>query len=142
MTTGRILPLSMTRTALPTLALLGLTLALLPAALAQAEDPARPDDAAWVEDCPPDMMCAASANETAGEEPTHGDCGAEVCAYDSPGALGPSDCIECMQPPVDAEAEAAEAAPRNTVPGASLAAAVGILGVAALAVAMLTGGRR
>ena len=105
---------------LPWMALLGLLLALAPTALAQEgeekpSDDARPDDAAWVEDCPPDMMCAAGAED---ENATYGDCGAEVCAYggedciecsgpsDSGGAepgqaLGPDDCIDCMRPPAD-----------------------------------------
>jgi hypothetical protein len=74
---------SMTRT-IATIGLLALLVAA-PAALAQdanetdekphvdcppgetcsdkAAGGARPDDAAWVEDCPPDMMCAAGAEE-------------------------------------------------------------------------------
>lgn len=108
----------MTRTALP-LALLALLLALLPSAV--ADEGARPDDAAWVEDCPPDMMCAAGGE-------------------DAPGALGPEGCIDCMAPPADApEAQDDEAGARD-VAAPSLLAAVGIVGVAALATTML--GRR
>ena len=99
------------RTAILTL-MLALVATLAPLAAAQddvkEEEPTRPDDAAWVEDCPPDMMCAAGADdpqaygdedciECSGpvdEGSTQNDGGAE------PGqALGPEDCIECMQPP-------------------------------------------
>lgn len=98
--------------------LLALVAALAPTALAQDEaksneTESRPDDAAWVEDCPPDMMCAASDGSTE-EEPSDGptydgNCGAEVCAYDShndaeerpDGSFGPDDCIECSTPPRD-----------------------------------------
>lgn len=54
------------------------TLTLAPLALAQETNGTRPDDAAWVDDCPPDMMCAAGADE--------------------PHAYGPEGCIECSGP--------------------------------------------
>lgn len=82
--------------------LLALMLALAAAPLAAAQETAeknetvdRPDDAAWVDDCPPDMMCAAGEPHPYGNEsciecsgpvddgPTYGDCGGEVCAYDA-----------------------------------------------------------
>lgn len=51
---------------------------------APKDDPTRPDDAAWTEDCPPDMMCAYDAGNGSAE----------------PGQpLGPDDCIECSTPP-------------------------------------------
>lgn len=91
-----------------TLALL--TLALLtaaPLAFAQ-EEPAtdknetRPDDAAWVEDCPPDMMCAADAgDEPSGDEPTRGpaDGSCENCRGDEePVLYGNDGCIDCSGP--------------------------------------------
>lgn len=107
--------------------LIALTLALLatPLALAQEnaeknETPDRPDDAAWVEDCPPDMMCAAGSEDPqpygdegciecsgpvdgpSDENATYdGNCGGEVCAYDGeerPQQLGPDGCIDCMGP--------------------------------------------
>ena len=135
-------------TTLPTMALLALIMLSAPFASAQESDEAaRPDDAAWVEDCPPDTMCAAGAREeddaTKGDEPTYsGDCGADVCAYDggAPGSLGPDGCIDCMAP-VDPASEG-DAAARKSVPGTSLAAALGILAVAALGVAILSDGRR
>ena len=65
-------------------------LALAPLASAQEEKTdtsERPSDAAWVDDCPPDMMCAYGGSDDA---PTYdGNCGAEVCAY------GEEGCIEC-----------------------------------------------
>ena len=140
----------MTRTAIPALALLGLLLLSAPLALAQKDDDAsgeaaRPDDAAWVDDCPPDMMCAMrGADDKAGDEaadgsadgdkPTYdGDCGGEVCAYQGePGTLGPDGCIDCMQPPAGSGQDA-QAAESNEVPGPSLAALGGILAVAAIA---------
>lgn len=81
---------------LPALALLGL-LMLAPAASAGTEEPACPDgaepkdgacpdqtpDQAWVDDCPPDMMCAMG-NGTAG--------------HDEPVAYGPDGCIDCSGP--------------------------------------------
>src|SRR5688572_20984435 len=97
------------------LAFLGLVLSLAPAALA-GDESACPDGTtptpegcsqqAWVEDCPPDMLCAAggpdadpaNGNVTEGnatDEPTFGDCGAEVCAY------GNETCIECNGPVPD-----------------------------------------
>lgn len=44
----------------------------------------RPDDAAWTEDCPPDMMCAYSHSNTS-----------------EPHAYGDEDCIECSGPIAD-----------------------------------------
>lgn len=169
--------------ALLSLLVLGLLLALAPSALAQEADqkPERPDDAAWVDGCPPDMMCAAGgadANESGkGDDPTYGaDCGAEICAYQGgPGTLGPDGCVDCMQPPRDQGSECMdgeqagescqddvqymappgdgtpalpqqdgqpEAAEKASVPGASLGVALGILAVAAIALALLTGRRR
>lgn len=93
--------------ALLSLLILALLLAVAPPALAQDEadqKPERPDDAAWVEVCPPDMMCAAGADGSAEDDkPTYdGDCGGEVCAYQGePGTLGPDGCVDCMQPPKD-----------------------------------------
>jgi hypothetical protein len=121
MTPARVLAASMTRTAL-SVALLGLTLASLPLALAQEGNATRPDDAAWVDDCPPDMMCAAA----------------------DPQPYGADGCIECTGGPVDqppgAEAQAGAADAKNEVPVPSLVAALAIVGVAALAVSLL--GRR
>lgn len=55
---------------------------------AKEENPEDPDNKAWVDDCPPDMMCAMNGSD----EPTHsGDCGGEVCAY------GDGECIECSK---------------------------------------------
>jgi hypothetical protein len=94
-------------------------LTFAPAASAQDEKPDQPTCAdgqtpesdgcsqqAWVDDCPPDMMCAAGGADNGTEEPTYGDCGGEVCAYGNgtgnhTGALGPDDCIDCMTPPRD-----------------------------------------
>lgn len=116
-------------------ALLGL-LMLVPAAMADETKPDEPaPDEATYSDCPPDAeVCAYGAEdciECSGmsdppqngtDEPTYGDCGAEMCAYDGGGsdgsagngtdgatygecrpeatvcALGPDDCIECMGP--------------------------------------------
>lgn len=69
-----------------------------PDASADASSPSQAagDDAAWVEDCPPDTMCAAGA-----EEPTRGpeDGSCEACrADDTPIPYGPGDCIECSGP--------------------------------------------
>lgn len=89
-----------------------LLLALLttaPLALAQEskEEPTanetRPDDAAWVEDCPPDMMCAATTSE---EEPARGpeDGSCENCrGEDAEPVLsyGNDTCIECSGPAPD-----------------------------------------
>jgi hypothetical protein len=79
--------------------LLALAASLLtaPAALAQ-EEPACPEgytetpegcsQQAWVDDCPPDHMCAASEDpDGSGAEPGQ--------------AMGPDDCIECSRPPAD-----------------------------------------
>lgn len=65
-------------------------LALAPIAAAQektneTDEPARPDDAAWVDDCPPDMMCAAGG--------------------DDPQEFGPDGCIECSRGPDDGSCE-------------------------------------
>lgn len=96
--------------------LIALTLALLatPLALAQEnteknETSDRPDDAAWVDDCPPDMMCAAGS-----EDPQpYGDEGCIECSgpvdgpadenatddgEERPQQLGPDGCIDCMGP--------------------------------------------
>lgn len=77
-------------------ALLALMTALAPSALAQEdekrEEPATNDSSenAWVEDCPPGMMCAMEQppadapqqDNASADEPTYsGDCGGEVCAY-------------------------------------------------------------
>jgi hypothetical protein len=98
-------------------ALLGL-LTLVPAAMAEDAKPTCPDGSepgpdgcaqnAWVEDCPPDMMCAYgdgadgnAADGNATDGPTYGDCGGEVCAYDDPArpiSYGPDDCIDCSGP--------------------------------------------
>lgn len=86
--------------------LLCLTLALLAAPLAAAQedttDPARPDDAAWVEDCPPDHMCAANDGDSDTKRPDDGGCEAEGCVYkgdsDEPIPFGPEGCIECSGP--------------------------------------------
>jgi hypothetical protein len=51
-------------------------------------DALRPDDAAWVDDCPPDMMCAMDRDDNATRGPE--DC--EYCRY------GPDDCIDCSAP--------------------------------------------
>ena len=115
------------RSLLP-LALLAAALAALPLAAAQegneTDGSADPDDKAWVEDCPPDMMCAYSGGgaeeprkdgEPAddgrvykGEDrPTYdGDCGGEVCAYGDP------DCIECSGP-VDSGSTCMDGAQEN-----------------------------
>lgn len=98
--------------------LIALTLALLatPLALAQentekneTETSDRPDDAAWVEDCPPDMMCAAGADDPQ----AYGDEGCIECSgpvdgpsdenatddgEERPQQLGPDGCIDCMGP--------------------------------------------
>lgn len=91
----------------------------LPMAAAE-ENPEDPEDKAWVDDCPPDQMCAFGGAEEepqsygdegciecsgpvdeGGDEPTYsGDCGGEVCAYDepvedSPETRGPEDCEYC-----------------------------------------------
>jgi hypothetical protein len=92
----------MTRTA-AMIGLLALAIAL-PLASAQEERPAsndtRPEDAAWIEDCPPDTMCAAGAEE----EPSRGDPSGicENCrGEDAPVQYGPEGCIECTGGPVD-----------------------------------------
>lgn len=84
------------------------TIALLTllAPLAAAQEETKPEEKpaegeqAWVDDCPPDRMCAYAGGEgEPKDEPTYsGDCGGEVCASDSPEALGPEDCIECSGP--------------------------------------------
>lgn len=126
----------MTRTALP-LALLGLTLAFLPAALAQEDNATRPDDAAWVDDCPPDMMCAAGSDDGTPSVPCpEGEtCADKAAAGGNP--YGAPGCIECSGP-VDAPQTQSDAT--DEVPAPSLLAALGIVGVAALAVSLL--GRR
>lgn len=121
MAPGEFLALSMIRY------LIALMIAMLlfaaPMALAQ-EDPntptndSDPEDKAWVDDCPPDHMCAFDAGEepaTESDEPTYdGNCGgaeptgeartnesssSEVCGYDESHSLGPEGCIECSLPP-------------------------------------------
>jgi hypothetical protein len=92
----------------PTLYIIMLALLAAPIAAAQddADDtkddtPERPDHAAWIEDCPPDMMCAA------GDPQPYGDEGCIECSGPvddggaEPGRLGPDDCIECMRPPAN-----------------------------------------
>jgi len=93
-----------------TLLCLATVLALLaaaPVALAQqaSDNSTRPDDAAWVEDCPPDMLCAAGAPEegNATAEPTRGpaDGSCENCrgdANETPILYGSDGCIECSGP--------------------------------------------
>lgn len=103
------------------LALVAMVLMIAPAALAEdapdatcpegyVESPEGCSQQAWVDDCPPDMMCAmADPEDTQGgdglpadrEEPTFGDCGGEVCAYDQSHnpAYGPEDCIHCTPGP-------------------------------------------
>lgn len=73
-----------------------LTLAPLAAAqedTSKTNETQRPDDAAWVEDCPPDMMCAAGGE-----------------------AMGPEDCIDCTRGPADGSCEycRGEEAPSGT----------------------------
>lgn len=86
--------------------MLALAVATVPTALAEEpkEDAAAPEEGeqAWVDDCPPDHMCAYSEpgeNETY-EEPTEGpDCGDVECAYDeAPQEYGEEDCIHCSGP--------------------------------------------
>jgi hypothetical protein len=72
----------------------------------QVETPEGCSQQAWVDDCPPDHLCAAGV-----EDPGHDagsrddgptapqDCGGDVCAYDSPGSYGPDGCIDCTQAP-------------------------------------------
>ena len=83
-----------------------LLLALLtaaPLALAQDEpknetNETRPDDAAWVEDCPPDMMCAYGGEEEPSRGPEDGSC--ENCRGEDQPVLyyGNESCIECSGP--------------------------------------------
>ena len=93
------------RTLLRFLMLALLTVAPLAAAQEETkpdESPERPDDAAWVEDCPPDMMCAASEPQAYGDEDCIACSGPADQGGAEPGqALGPEDCIECMRPPAD-----------------------------------------
>lgn len=102
----------MTRTLL-FLALVAAFLAAAPLVSAQETKEEEPADGgnAWVDDCPPDMMCAFQSNESGDapkdDRPTYdGDCGGEVCAYDGgerprddATPLGPDGCIECSQGP-------------------------------------------
>lgn len=68
------------------------------AGIASAEEKAnesnttRPDDAAWVEDCPPDHMCAFGAEENESEPIAYGN---ESCIECSGPARGPEDCENC-----------------------------------------------
>lgn len=154
----------------PTLAvaLLGMLLAATPLALAQSETNETTTDEgqqAWVDDCPPDMMCAFGADESSDENATAPrDCGGEVCAYDESekpapsgecmdgSACRPEDCEYCRtldgtdapaqdettQGPVSSHTDTQTQAEGNrSVPGASLVAALGVLGLAALAVNIL-----
>ena len=62
MSPGRVLGSTTMRAFLPPALLLAFAAALAPSAFAQEDAvSARPDDAAWVEDCPPDAMCAMDA---------------------------------------------------------------------------------
>jgi hypothetical protein len=55
----------------------------------------RPDDAAWVEDCPPDMMCAFGGAD--GDNAWVEDCPPDMmCALDDDNVTrGPEDCAFC-----------------------------------------------
>lgn len=121
----------MMRTLLTLIATLALLLA--PSALAQENESAdgvEEGEQAWVDDCPPDMMCAMEqpaeeepakeelGNETYDEPTYSGDCGGEVCAYEgAPGSMGPEDCIECTQAPVDPQDDDYVKAPEGSEGG-------------------------
>jgi len=108
-------------------------LLLVPLASAQdnetkpPDDAARPDDAAWVEDCPPDMMCAM-----------------DMPVDNSTHEYGPEDCIHCSHAPVPdgseepwAEscpdgAECLAGSPEDDAPAALDAPVVATIGVLAL----------
>lgn len=85
------------------LAFLAALVMLAPLAAAEADSgntttSDRPDDAAWVEDCPPDMMCAYSDTPHEGDDKNitrDPDC--EYCRF------GPDDCIDCTGMPVPAD---------------------------------------
>lgn len=91
--------------------LLLLTVATPFAAAQEDEPPADESHQAWVDDCPPDMMCAFGGAEDANETPeSYGDEGCIECSgpveddasNETPehdGRLGPDDCIDCMTPP-------------------------------------------
>ncbi|HVM44844.1 MAG TPA: hypothetical protein VM582_02820 [Candidatus Thermoplasmatota archaeon] len=132
--------------------LIALLLALAPAALAQEEekgDPARPDDAAWVEDCPPDMACAFG--DTVEDEPSRGpsDGSCDTCRGPTgelpaegtcmDGADAGEVCDDDVQyvggPPARTGGEPADAQPTREVPAAGVALAVAALGLAIVALA-------
>lgn len=83
------------------LTVLMLALALAPVAAAQETNetkPERPDDAAWVDDCPPDMMCAATTAEPT-KAPGNESCAEEGCVYKGePNQYGSDGCIDCSGP--------------------------------------------
>ena len=121
------------------LALAAMTLMLVPAAAAQEDAKTCPDGyvdspegcsrQAWVDDCPPDMLCAAGADEPvqygnesciecsgiADPEPIHyGDDGCIDCSGvtdDAPDGRGPVDCEFCRGE--DLEASGADAARKD-----------------------------
>lgn len=68
------------------LAFLAAVLTLAPLVAAEADQGNdRPDDAAWVEDCPPDMMCAAN------DQPVDN-------STDDATQYGPGGCVDCSAP--------------------------------------------
>lgn len=96
---------SMTRTLIA--AMLAMMTLLTPLALAQGETnetrdaPADEGEQAWVDDCPPDMMCAYDTPQEYGDEDCI-ECSGPVDDGAEPGqSLGPEDCIDCMQAPRD-----------------------------------------
>ncbi|HUR68826.1 MAG TPA: hypothetical protein VM370_06225 [Candidatus Thermoplasmatota archaeon] len=111
------------------LALLTLSLLTLPLAFAQEDNSTRPpdgsadpsspsqaagDDAAWVDDCPPDMMCAAGANDTDEHPDGRPDvCDADVDCAGGTNPYGSPDCIECTGGPVDAGSDCMDGADDN-----------------------------
>jgi hypothetical protein len=60
----------------------------------QVETPEGCSQQAWVDDCPPDALCAASEGNQTAEE-----CDADTC--DHPVAYGNDTCIECSGPVPD-----------------------------------------
>ena len=126
------------------LTVLMLALALAPVAAAQETNetkPEAPDDAAWVDDCPPDMMCAAGAEPNQYGSDGCIDCSGPVrgpadgsCEY-CRGNENPSTCMdgadanETCDPdvqyfgdPINSHAPAeAQSETTNAVPGASFA---------------------
>lgn len=144
-------------------------LLMLPVAVASDDSTNQtPDDHAWVEDCPPDMLCAASeGNATA----PHTECpdGASDCMpTKAPGGPRPTNatsdnCMDGQQagescdpdvyylgghsggaptpvPPTNDSADVASQDAR-AVPAPSVVVALGIVAAAALAVAVLSGRR-